>query len=305
MALIDKPLTLATTIGTNVFQSGNIHWKQFNVDTSNRNCPKPLLVFTPTVEGTYPIILFCHGFGVCNSFYSNLLGHITSHGFIVVAPQLFTVGLPMPGQCEVNFAGKVVNWISNGLQPIINENIEEKVEAKLDTLVLAGHHSKGGKTAFAIALGHAKTNLKFSALIGIDPVAGPSKCKICRTPPHILTGQAQSFNLNIPVVVIGTGLGPEKSNCFSIPCAHFVTKDYGHMDMLDDDSQTQGLRESVLKCICKSGIGSKDFMRRTLGGLVVAFLKAHLNNQWKDFQAILDDPNLAPAKLEDPIVYNI
>lgn len=232
------------------------------------------------------------------------------------------MGLPMPGLCEVNFAGKVVNWISNGLQPIINENIEEKVEAKLDTLVLAGH-SKGGKTAFAIALGHAKTNFKFSALIGIDPVAGPSKCKICRTPPHILTGQAQSFNLNIPVVVIGTGLGPEKSNCFSIPCApegvnhkeffyeckppcaHFVTKDYGHMDMLDDDSQTQGLRESVLKCICKSGIGSKDFMRRTLGGLVVAFLKAHLNNQWKDFQAILDDPNLAPAKLEDPIVYNI
>lgn len=88
MALIDKPLTLATTIGTNVFQSGNIQWKQFNVDISNRNCPKPLLVFTPTVEGTYPIILFCHGFGVCNSFYSNLLGHITSHGFIVVAPQL-------------------------------------------------------------------------------------------------------------------------------------------------------------------------------------------------------------------------
>jgi hypothetical protein len=83
MALRDKPV-LATTIGTDVFQSGNIKWKQFNVDTS----PKPLLVFTPTVKGTYPVILFCHGFAICNSYYSKLLGHITSHGYIVVAPQL-------------------------------------------------------------------------------------------------------------------------------------------------------------------------------------------------------------------------
>lgn len=77
-----KPI-LATT---DVFQNGDIHWKQLNVDTSS--CPKPLLVFTPTVPGIYPVILFCHGFCIRNSFYSKLLGHITSHGFIVVAPQL-------------------------------------------------------------------------------------------------------------------------------------------------------------------------------------------------------------------------
>jgi chlorophyllase len=45
-------------------------------------------------------------------------------------------------------------------------------------------------------------------------------------------------------------------------------------------------------------------MRRTLGGLVVAFLKAYLYNQWEDFKAILGDPNLAPAKLEDPVFYS-
>ncbi|XP_045792657.1 chlorophyllase-1 [Trifolium pratense] len=305
-----SPNVLSTTIGTNVFQIGNIKWKQFNVDTS----PKPLLVFTPTVEGTYPVILFCHGFAICNSYYSKLLGHITSHGFIVVAPQLFTLGLPMPGLCEVKFAGKVANWIAGELQPKISENVQENVQAKLDTIVLAGH-SKGGKTAFAVALGHAETTLKFSSLIGIDPVAGPSKCKITRTLPHILTGKAQSFDLNMPVVVIGTGLGPETGNCFPIacapdgvnheeffyeckpPCAHFVTKDYGHMDMLDDDVS------SLLKCMCKNGIAPKDLTRRTLGGLVVAFLKAYLYNQWEDFKAILEDPNLARAKLEDPVFY--
>lgn len=313
MALRDKPV-LATTIGTDIFQSGNFKWKQFNVDTS----PKPLLVFTPTVEGTYPVILFYHGFAIWNTYYHKLLGHITSHGFIVVAPQLFTMGLPMTGLSEVEFAGKVANWIAKGLQPKLKENVEEKVVAKLDNLVLAGH-SKGGKTAFAVALGHAETTLKFSALIGIDPVAGPTKCKITRSLPHILTGQAQSFDLNMPVMVIGTGLGPEPSNCSPMPCApdgvnheeffyeckppcaHFVTKDYGHMDMLDDD--THDFRGSLLKCLCKSGTGPKDLMIRTLGGLVVAFLKAYLYNQPKDFEAILDDPNLAPAKLEEPVFY--
>jgi hypothetical protein len=29
-----------------------------------------------------------------------------------------------------------------------------------------------------------------------------------------------------------------------------------------------------------------------------------LYNQWEDFKAILEDPNLAPAKLEDPVFYS-
>ncbi|KAK7271220.1 hypothetical protein RJT34_26936 [Clitoria ternatea] len=304
---------------TEVFQNGNIPWKQFSVDTSTTSSstpPKPLLIFTPTMPGSYPVILFCHGFCISNTFYSKLLGHIVSHGFIIVAPQLFCKGmLPMSGPCEIKLAGKVVDWIAEGLQPLL---IDEKVEAKLEKLVLAGH-SKGGKTAFAMALGYAKTKLKFSALVGIDPVGGISKCKICRTLPHILTGNPQSFNLGIPVAVIGTGLGAEKVNCCSPPCApdgvnhfeffnecrppcaHFVAKDYGHMDMLDDE--TPGLIGSLIsKCMCKNGSGPKDFMRKTVGGLVVAFLKAHLNAQWNDLLAILAHPNLAPAKL-DHVVY--
>lgn len=224
----------------------------------------------------------------------------------------------MPGPCEVKFAGKVVDWIAEGLQAQLNSIVGEYIQAQLETLVLAGH-SKGGKTAFAVALGHAKTKLNYSALIGIDPVEGASKCKMCRTLPHILTGQPQSFNLDIPVAVIGTGLGPEMKGCCSPPCApdgvnhmeffyeckppcaHFVTKDYGHMDMLDDE--TPGVMGNLMKCMCKNGNGPKDFMRRTIGGLVVAFLRAQLNDQWKDFNAILEDPNLPPAKLDDPVVY--
>ncbi|KAH1241254.1 Chlorophyllase-1 [Glycine max] len=297
-----------------VFQKGDFHWKQFNVETSSASSstPKPLLIFTPIVPGSYPVILFCHGFFIHNSFYSEFLGHIALHGFILVAPQLFSIGVPMFGPEEVKCEGRVVDWLDNGLQPLLPES----VEAKLEKLVLVGH-SKGGKTAFAVALGYCKTKLKFSALIGIDPVAGVSKCKPCRSLPDILTGVPRSFNLNIPVAVIGTGLGPEKANSLFPPCApngvnhkeffseckppsaYFVATDYGHMDMLDDE--TPGVIGTMMsKCMCKNGKkGPRDLMRRTVGGLVVAFLRAQLNEQWKDFDAILASPNLAPAKLDD------
>ena len=35
----------------------------------------------------YHVVFFCHGFCIRNSCYFKLLGHIASHGFIVVAPQ--------------------------------------------------------------------------------------------------------------------------------------------------------------------------------------------------------------------------
>lgn len=74
---------------TDVFEKGSIQWKQFNLDTTaSSSPPKPLLIFTPTVPGAYPVIVFYHGFCIRNSYYSQLLGHIVSHGFILVAPQL-------------------------------------------------------------------------------------------------------------------------------------------------------------------------------------------------------------------------
>lgn len=305
---------LATT--TDVFQTGNIKWKQLNIDTSSDSSsspPKPLVIFTPTVPGAYSVILFCHGFCILNSYYSTLLSHIASHGFILVAPQLFSNGLPMSGDNEIKFAGKVVDWLAEGLQPVLPEN----VKANLEKVILSGH-SKGGKTAFAVSLGCAKTNLKFSALIGIDPVGGISQCK--ETLPHILTGVPRSLNLNIPVLVIGTGLGPEKANLLfppcapngmnhedffnesKPPCAHFVTPKFGHMDMLDDE--TPGAIGTMMsKCLCKNGKGPRDLMRRTVGGLVVAFLRAQLNEQWNDFDAILANPSYVAPTMLDDVVY--
>lgn len=206
-------------------------------------------------------------------------------------------------------AGKVINWASKNLKAHLPNSVNSN--GKYTALV---GHSRGGKTAFAVALGHAATldpSIKFSALIGIDPVAGVSKC--IRTDPHILTYEPESFDLNIPVAVVGTGLGPE-NNTVMPPCAptglnheefykeckatkaHFMAADYGHMDMLDDD--LPGFVGFMAGCLCKNGKGKKSEMRRFVGGIVVAFLKYTLWGDKSEIRQILKDPSVSPVRLE-------
>ena len=72
-----------------VFIPGKYHPISISVDPSSPSSPpKQLLIFTPSEQGTYPVILFFHGFYLSNYFYSDLLQHISSHGFIIVAPQV-------------------------------------------------------------------------------------------------------------------------------------------------------------------------------------------------------------------------
>ncbi|CAN1728895.1 CLH1 [Linum perenne] len=40
----------------------------------------------PIRPGKYPIFLFAHGTFLDSKLYSDLLSHIASHGYIVVAP---------------------------------------------------------------------------------------------------------------------------------------------------------------------------------------------------------------------------
>nr|XP_017191167.2 chlorophyllase-1, chloroplastic [Malus domestica] len=172
--------------------------------------PKPLFIVTPTVAGTYPVILLHHGFYLSNYFYKELLQHIASHGFVAVAPQLCGY-VPPSGPEEIELGAKVINWLPKGLQSLLPEN----VVADFTKFALAGR-SKGGKTAFATALGHAKSSLslKISVLIGIDPV------------------------------------------------------------------------------------GPRELMRKAVGEIVVAFLKAYLNGDDRDLVAIVGDPDISPAKLD-------
>ncbi|KAG7592301.1 Integrase catalytic core [Arabidopsis thaliana x Arabidopsis arenosa] len=219
--------------------------------------------------------------------------------------------LPPGGQVEVDDAGSVINWASENLKAHLPTSVN--ANGKYTSLV---GHSRGGKTAFAVALGHAATldpSITFSALIGIDPVAGTNK--YLRTDPHILTYKPESFELDIPVAVVGTGLGPKWNNVMP-PCAptdlnheefykeckatkaHFVAADYGHMDMLDDN--LPGFVGFMAGCMCKNGQRKKSEMRSFVGGIVVAFLKYSLWGEKSEIRLIVKDPSVSPAKI-DPL----
>ncbi|GMI76099.1 chlorophyllase 1, CORONATINE-INDUCED PROTEIN 1 [Hibiscus trionum] len=287
-----------------VFLPGKYKPTSKSVDSSSSSQsppPKPLLIFTPSEKGTYPVILFFPGFYLRNYFYTHLFRHISSHGFIIVSPQLYTT-VPPTGMGEVESAAKVADWLQSGLQSLLPEN----VEANLENLALSGH-SRGGKTAFALALGYGDPTQSFSALVGIDPVAGN---RFGATTPQILTYEPNSFNLSIPVTVIGTGLGAE-SKGITMPCAcapkkfnheeffnecklpraHFNAKDYGHMDVLDDDPS--GFIGRLADSMCVNGKGPRDPMRRC-----VAFLNYYYFQEKVDFDTIVNEPSVAPVVLD-------
>lgn len=209
---------------------------------------------------------------------------------------------------EIKTVAKVTNWLPAGLQV----SLPKSVKPDLSRLALMGH-SRGGKIAFALALGHSPTSLKFKALLGLDPVSGPG------TPPtwvqpNILSYVPHSFNLSVPIGIIGTGLSNQKRriifpplapdgfnhseffNESKPPCCYFLAKDYGHCDVLNDS------KLGLASLVCKSGKGSKENMRSGVGGVVVAFLKAYLGGECKHLQSIVAAPTIAPITF-DPVIY--
>ncbi|KAK2980644.1 hypothetical protein RJ640_011452 [Escallonia rubra] len=271
--------------------------------------PKPLLLVSPSEAGEYPVLVFLHGYLFYNTFYSQLLKHVASHGFIVVAPQLYSVAGP-DATAEIQSTAAVTNWLPDGL----DDSLPPDVHPNLSRLALSGH-SRGGKAAFALVLNKvpkSATSLKFSALIGVDPVDGMDKGK--QTPPPVLSYIPRSFDLHMPVLVIGSGLGDVKKNPLFPACApkgvnhkeffsecrepacHLVARDFGHVDMLDDD--TKGIRGKASYCLCKNG-KSREPMRRFVGGITVAFLRAYLEGNSSDLMAIRDRHELAPLELQE------
>ncbi|EOY05782.1 hypothetical protein QUC31_016603 [Theobroma cacao] len=304
-------MSAPTTSATNVFGFGSFTTMLQKVDSVTTSSlpvppPKPLLIATPCEAGEFPLIIFLHGYLQYNTFYSQLLQHVASHGFIVIAPQLYTVA-GADATDEIKSTAAITSWLS---KEVLQGLLPPYVQPNLSKLGLAGH-SRGGKVAFALALEKAMTTLKFSALIGVDPVDGMDKGK--QTPPPVLTYVPYSFNLDMAVMVIGSGLGEVKRNPLFPPCApkgvnhedffkecrkpacYFVAKDYGHLDMLDDD--TKGIRGRSSYCLCKNG-KAREPMRRFVGGVVVAFVEAYLNGDHTDLIAIRDGYETAPVELK-------
>ena len=72
---------------TTCFDNGSYTVKSKRVSKSSGSTPNPpLYIVYPTERGSYPVILFLHGFSIPNCSYSDLFEFIASHGYIIVAP---------------------------------------------------------------------------------------------------------------------------------------------------------------------------------------------------------------------------
>ncbi|GFQ05586.1 chlorophyllase-1 [Phtheirospermum japonicum] len=305
MAQIDEHEKSMSKIS--VFEPGSVRVKTIKVKKCDAaSPPAELLILAPEAEGNYPVLLFCHAYCTNNTWYSHILQHVSSHGYIVVAPQFYHY-LVISLNDEIKTAAKVINWLPQGL----TLSLPKKVQPNLSKLALMGH-SRGGKTAFALVLGYEPTSLKFKALLGLDPVAMPSPPAWVE--PSILLYVPRSFNLSIPIGIVGTGLSNQKSGCIipplapdgfnhseffnesKPPCCYFRAKDYGHCDVLNES------KLGLASLVCRSGKGSKEKMRRGIGGVVVAFLKAYLEGEFEDLEGVVCGKDIAPIAL-DPVIH--
>ncbi|CAM6024788.1 unnamed protein product [Sphagnum balticum] len=280
---------------------------------SSNSPPKPLLIAVPKAEGKYPVVQFHHGFTLQNNFYSQLIAHLASHGFIVVAPQMYTISGSDTTR-EIEDAAAILNWMPTGLESALLSDFPN-TKPDFSKVALVGH-SRGGKVVFGLGLGVRKSVLQYSAIVALDPVDGTAKDR--QTQPPILRFSQHSLDLGgVPTLIVGSGLGSKKSYFFppcapegvshrefffdsSAPAFHFVAKEYGHMDFLDDDCK--GLQGKLSYCVCKNG-PSRTLMRRFAGGILAAFLQAALLNNTTSFDAALAHPELAPVLLELPESY--
>ncbi|KAH7442021.1 hypothetical protein KP509_03G067100 [Ceratopteris richardii] len=179
--------------------------------------PARTVVAAPAVTGTYPVILFKHGFAIQNCYYTDMFTLLASSGYIIVAPQHTT--LDSDCTAEIEETRNVAIWIHGSLQEVLlNAMPKVKVTPNTSSLIMAGH-SRWGKVAFAMALGKgssdANDDVNFSALVALDPVDGFS-LSTSSVPQMVKADCTHNLNrLLIPALILGTGYG-EKG---LVPCA--------------------------------------------------------------------------------------
>ena len=282
-----------------VYSLGPLTVNVVHLAEDQNGAPKKMDIYAPTESGTYAVVIFHHGFLLAIEYFSDLLTRLASHGFVVVAPQMYQpnslpIGKPTSYE-EADEVLDVIAWMDDNLATVAG------VQVDMDYLGVAGH-SRGGKVAW-IYLKNDPSIAK--AVAGVDPVDG--KGGPLGGEERVLDG---TIAFGFPQLVIGTGLGPEPISIFSPACApegdnhvqfynaakdrafHAVAVDYGHVDMLND--QTPGC---LFACdVCVEGPDRVN-MRKVTAGLLVAHFRATLQGVEEAFD-ILSDATGAPVTVE-------
>ncbi len=275
----------------NPYEHGPLTTRRIEVGRCEHAAPRELLIFAPGQAGSYPVAVFQHGFMSRNVLYSQVLEQVASHGFVVVAPQMYEPGLaalfghPTAAQ-EAEVAAEIIEWLPGHLDLLIG------FHACTDRLGIGGH-SRGGKVAWLLMVADSDYA---RAIAGVDPVDGTG---------GPLGGQARAidgpFAFSAPALVIGTGLAgscaPPGDNheqfyqASTSPAWHVVVPGQGHADMLDDDGP--GVEQA--RQLCPGGPDTAG-MRRLAAGLLVALFRASLQDDVSAY-SYLTDASSAPIPI--------
>lgn len=237
-------------------------------------------VWYPTQRGAYPVVFFQHGFLMATTHYSEFIEHVASHGFIVVAGQMYDAGgLPIgkPSAVEEAMSAEAL-WAWG--RASVSDVLPEEIEPWGEEIGVIGH-SRGGKVSWLLLEGGV---VGVAAFVGLDPVDGTG---------GPLGGEARAVmgaaTRTGATLIIGTGRGGESSGRFAPACApegdnhvefydaalapayHIVATDYGHNDMLDDDPAGCGFECAA----CPAG-DVRALMRSASAGWSVALLRRAL-----------------------------
>jgi dienelactone hydrolase len=129
--------------------------------------PVQMDIYAPKEPFRYPVIIFQHGFTGSIKGYETIFNHIASHGFVVVAPQMYPPGGGMGGayptpEEEAALGVQIISWVQENIKDIVPVNADA-------TLLGLSGHSRGGQIAYRMAL---QVPEKVTALSGVDPVDG-------------------------------------------------------------------------------------------------------------------------------------
>ncbi|GJP42663.1 hypothetical protein CLOM_g2202 [Closterium sp. NIES-68] len=276
--------------------------------------PRPLLLWAPATSSpqSFPVVLFQHGWATHNYWFGDMLKRVVSHGYIVVAPQMYPlIGLTgaiyeMKGSCAV------IRWLKDNLKdwlarhPILHRRT--KASPDWSKFALTGH-SRGGKVAFGVLRElFCKSAVAIKAQFLLDPVNGGGERSSFKSGDSVLTYVPNSIQVSAPVAVLGTGLGgscaPEGDNYKEFysdmvgPVWKFVVPGYGHADFFNNWIGP-GIT-FISKHFCKNGPARKP-MRVVTGGLMVAFLQAKLLGDSADLDDLMANPGHSPVPISQPV----
>jgi chlorophyllase len=278
------------------YSPGPLPTRRVDLAVCEQDAPVAMRIITPSAPGRYAVAQLQHGFLSEGVWYTEILEHVASHGFVAVAPQMYAPGsLPTsvpPVDEEISRALRVVDWVFARLSDVAG------VEADTGRLGLIGH-SRGGKVAWGVL---SREPSRALAVAGLDPVDGSffGQAAVIRGP----------FGFPFPSLVIGAGLGSVPTGGSPIACApeginhvqfyeasaspawHIVAPGAGHADFYDPGCSNCGFITGV----CRRGL-DPDAARRLTAGLLTAFLRGALQGDTSAYR-LLTDTAAAPIPIE-------